>query len=267
MARHVAVSMVAAELNEMGPTGAGLRIGPARTPEVIKDIMLVTTVAFLAQWVLGYTFPSRGGALPAVLHYGGLHPERFWSGMIWQPVTTLLLHGEVWHLVGNLFFLWMFGCPVAEKLGKQRFLALYVGGGIAGGLLNLLISLLVQMVGVGTWLFPWQTSTIGASGAVFAVVTYYCLSWPDRPINLLFVPLAFSARWLIPLELLLEFSGGAGNVSHAAHLCGIFMGWFWFRRGPLLSRLGSTLAGWQRRSRRRSGLRIVDGDDDGPLFH
>jgi len=246
-----------------------LRIGPQRTPQVIKDIMLVTTVAFLAQWVLGYAFPGKGSELPAVIHFGGLKPSQFWSGMLWQPATTLLLHGEAWHLAGNMFFLWMFGCPVAEKLGRGNFLAFYIGTGVSGGLLNLLISLLVHLAGADLWLFPWDIATIGASGAVFSVVTYYCFSWPDRPINLLFLPLTFTARWLLPLEFLLEFSGGAGSVSHAAHLCGVAMGYLWFRNGgqnPAPDLWRSITSGSRRRS--RSHLKVVNEDENsGPVFH
>jgi len=249
--------------------GMGLRIGPATTPQVIKDIMLVTLAAFLLQWVLGLAFPGRGADLPAVLHYGAMNPSQFWSGMLWQPLTTLVLHGELWHLAGNMFFLWMFGCPVAERLGRERFLAFYVGAGIGGGLLNLSISLMLHIAGFEVWLFPWDIATIGASGAVFAVVTYYCFSWPDLPINLLFLPLAFTARWLLPLEFLMEFSGASGNVSHAAHLSGVAMGWLWFRSGginplaPLFASLGVSV-------RRRGHLKVVGKDkdrDSGPVFH
>ncbi len=190
--------------------------------------------------------------------------------MLWQPATTLLLHGEAWHLAGNMFFLWMFGCPVAEKLGREGFLALYVGAGIGGGLLNLGISLMFHGVGLDMWLFPWDVATIGASGAVFAVVTYYCFSWPDRPISLLFLPLTFTARWLLPLEFLLEFSGGAGNVSHAAHLCGVALGWLWFRSGSNnpLSRVGAGLNSLAQR-KKRSHLKVVSKEKEpgGPAYH
>ncbi len=256
-------------MGNSGGIGSGMRIGPASTPQVIKDIMLVTTVAFLAQWVLGYAFPSRGENLPAVIHFGALRPSQFWSGMLWQPVTTLLLHGEAWHLAGNMFFLWMFGCPVAEKLGRSNFLAFYVGAGIGGGVLNLGISLLFQLAGVDMWLFPWDVATIGAAGAVFAVVTYYCFLWPDRPISLLFLPLTFTARWLLPLEFLLEFSGGAGSVSHAAHLCGVVMGWWWFRNGGHnpASGIWRFLSSWRSR-KSRSHLKVVSEDEEsGPVFH
>ncbi len=249
--------------------GGGMRIGPATTPQVIKDIMIVTAVAFLLQWVLGFAFPARGPELAAVLHYGGLTPSKFWAGMIWQPVTTLVLHGELWHLAGNMFFLWMFGCPVADRLGSRRFLVLYVGAGIAGGVLNLSVCLLVHILGVETFLFPWEIATIGSSGAVFAVVTYYCLCWPDLPISLLFLPLTFTARWLLPLEFMMEFSAASGTVSHAAHLAGVLMGWLWFRSGGD-SPFAPIVEALRPRARRRGHLSVVDEDEDknsGPVFH
>ena len=256
-----------------GGGGFGLGIGPASTPQVIKDVMMVTAAAFLVQSVLQLAFSAgNGGGHTAVIQYGALWPEKFWSGMLWQPLTTLLLHGEVWHLVGNMFFLWMFGCPVAERLGRERFLAFYVGAGVGCGLLNLVFALCVHSLGYDISLFPWDTPTIGASGAVFAVLTFYCFSWPDRTISLLFVPLTFTARWLLPLEFLMEFSSDAGpdKISHAAHLCGVAMGWLWFRSGGInpFAPIFTSLRRFK--SRRSSHLKVVGEDkekDSGPVFH
>lgn len=255
-----------------GGGGSGLRIGPASTPQVIKDVMLVTAAAFLLQSVLQFAFPASDGGHAGVIEFGALWPSKFWSGMLWQPMTTLLLHGEVWHLVGNMFFLWMFGCPVAELLGRSRFLSFYVGAGVAGGLLNLAFALCAHGLDLEISLFPWDIPTIGASGAVFAVVTYYCFSWPDRPISLLFIPLTFTARWLLPLEFLMEFSNspGPGKISHAAHLCGVAMGWLWFRSGGI-NPFAPIFAAFRPFRRRRSGhLKVVGKDkdqDSGPVFH
>jgi membrane associated rhomboid family serine protease len=102
------------------------------------------------------------------------------------------------------------------------------------------------------------------------VVTYYCFSWPDRPISLLLVPLTFTARWLLPLEFLLEFSGGAGNVSHAAHMCGVALGWLWFQNGGRNPFQGiSSAINLTNRKRSKSRLKVVGKDDSsgGSVFH
>ncbi len=242
-----------------GPRVGNMIIGPKRTPRVMREVLIVTAVAFLVQALLGMVFRGASGELPAIVRYAGLVPAKFFSGMVWQPLTSLLLHGDLSHLLGNLFFLWMFGSPVAESLGRRRFLELYVGGGFVGGVLVCLVALGFHLLGFGPAWLAWETPTIGASGAVFSVVAVYCFSFPDRTINLLFVPLIFTARWLLPLEFLTEFGFAAGSVNHASHLAGALVGWLWLKwiqRPPPPDRSGGE----------RSHLRVVRGDD-GPVFH
>ena len=243
-----------------GPRIGNMMLGPQRTPQVMREVLIVTAVAFVLQAVLGLVFRSGAGELPALVRYAGLVPSKFFSGMVWQPLTSLLLHGDLSHLLGNLFFLWMFGSPVAESLGRRRFLELYVGGGFVGGVLVCLLALLLHALGAAPAWLSWTAPTIGASGAVFGVVAVYCFSFPDRTINLLFVPLIFTARWLLPLEFLTEFGFAAGTVNHASHLAGALVGWLWLR--------------WMQRSPspprspdKRSHLRVVRDPGDGPVFH
>ena len=243
-----------------GPRIGNMILGPQRTPRVMREVLIVTAVAFVLQAVLGLVFRAAPGELPTLVRYAGLVPSKFFSGMLWQPLTSLLLHGDLSHLLGNLFFLWMFGSPVAEALGRRRFLELYVGGGFVGGVLVCVAALLLHGLGIAPAWLSWTNPTIGASGAVFSVVAVYCFSFPDRTINLLFVPLVFTARWLLPLEFLTEFGFAAGTVNHASHLAGALVGWLWLRwlqRSPPPPRPDA----------RPSHLRVVRTEADGPLFH
>ncbi len=254
----------------MSPSSTSFRIGPQQTPRVIKDLMIWTGGAFVAQWFLGLGMPGAETELPAVVRYLGLSADRFWSGMLWQPLTTLFLHAELMHLLGNLFFLWMFGSPVADRLGRSSFLKLYLVGGALGGLITAVLAGLVHLLGWDSWLLPWSIPSIGASGAVFTILATYCFTWSDRVISLLFFPLALSARWMLPLEFLTEFGFASGQVNHAAHLSGALVGWLFVRRslGPGL--MGGGVGSWLRRWRRqRSGFRVVPGGSDpsGPVFH
>jgi len=260
-----------------GYGGGGLNIGPARTPPVIRDLIVATGGALLLQWILGFALPAGGDArsaspLPLVVEYGGLRPSLFFRGMVWQPLTTLFLHAQFMHFAGNMFFLWMFGSSVAQALGRRRFLALYLGGGVAGGVLQLTLALVLHLMGIDSALLPWDMPTIGASGAVFTVVAVYCFSWPDRTISLLFLPLSFTARWLLPLEFLMEFGFAWQAVSHAAHLCGVLVGWWWWKSGGLDRHLFRGIDQVRRflAQRRSKHLKVVDQkkkDQDGPVFH
>jgi membrane associated rhomboid family serine protease len=81
-------------------------------------------------------------------------------------VTCMFLHGGWWHLIGNMWFLWIFGNNVEDRLGSAVYLAFYLGGGLAATAAQWLIN-------------PSSTSpVIGASGAVAAVLGAYAVTWP-----------------------------------------------------------------------------------------
>lgn len=241
-----------------GPGIGGARIGPVQTPLVMKQLMIGLTIAYLAQVIL-----VRGG-VTQVIDWGALAGVRFWKGMLWQPFTAVLLHDDrnMWHLFGNLFLLWMFGSPIAEELGRRRFLILFFGGGAVAGLLKMLAVGLLHALGVEFFLLMWETASVGASGAVFVVVAWWCMSFPDREISVLFVPLVFTGKQALPLWFLLEFGFSDGQTDHAIHVAGALVGIAalrWWRRSPRTPRQPPPKP-------RPKHLRLVS-DDDGPIFH
>jgi membrane associated rhomboid family serine protease len=236
-----------------GPQLGNIAIGPQRTPWVIKQILIVTAAAFVVQ-ALATQLVDAGG--PVAIRWFGLSPERVLSGWIWQPLTWMLVHGDLGHLVGNLFFLWMFGSTVAEKLGTRRFLMLYVGGGAAVGVAIVVLSGLARLLGLSVSWLPWIAPTLGASGAVYAVVAVYSFRFPRQNISLLFVPFSFEARWMLPVNFLMEFGFAAGSVSHVAHVGGVVAGW-------LFHRFGHRLPTGSPRPPGRPKLRVVEP----PLYH
>lgn len=240
--------------------GMQFRLGPTTMPPVIKHLLIATFVAFLVQRLVGI-----GGGTSFLEEYGSLQADQFFRGMVWQPLTRLFLHSELWHIGGNLFFLWMFGSSVAERWGYRRFLWLYLGAGAAGGLLQVLCAGLVHALGLDWSIFAWAIPSLGASGAVYSVLAVYCFTFPDREINLIFVPLTFEAKWMIPIIVGLELGFPSPAVSHEAHVLGIILGWLALRifgadgsEGPRFKRAGEPP--------RPGHLRVVR-DDDGPIFH
>ena len=70
----------------------------------------------------------------------GLVPKFVWSQlMVWQPITYLFFHGGIWHVLINMFVLWMFGSELERLWGKNRFLKYYFITGVAAGLVLSLI--------------------------------------------------------------------------------------------------------------------------------
>ena len=243
--------------------GGGFRIGPQQTPLVVKQVMILMGAVFLMQVVLqrtGFSF---------VLELGALTGSQFWRGMIWQPITAVFLHDDrdLWHLAGNLFLLWMFGSNIATQLGPKRFLILFFGGGAAAALLKMVLVGGLHLAGYDALPFlSWATPSVGASGAVFVLLAWYCFAWPDQEINVLLLPFIFTARQMLPLWFLLEFGFASQGVDHAIHLFGALVGWL-------------AITGYKRRLNgpprtpkkpkkpKRPHLRLVGGDGDEPLFH
>ena len=246
-----------------GGSGAasGFRLGPAQTPRAIKEILIALLVVFVLQVVL-----MRAG-FAQVVEWCALTGSSFWKGMVWQPLTAVFMHDDrnLFHLLGNAFLIWMFGSPVAEQLGRRRFHVLFLGGGAAAGLLKMLLVLGFHVMGWQWSLLEWGVPSVGASGAVFVLLAWYCLSWPDREISLLFVPIVFSARQALPLWFVVEFGfSSGGNIDHVIHVAGVAVGWLWLvifkKRG---GRPGGRLSP---PPPRRPKLRVVR-DDEGPVFH
>jgi membrane associated rhomboid family serine protease len=242
-------------------TVGGVRIGPAQTPKAIKEVLIALLAAFLVQVLL-----VRGG-LPEIVRWGGLSGELFFGGMVWQPITSVFMHDDqnLFHLLGNMFLIWMFGSPVAEQLGRRGFLTLFLGGGAATGLLKVGLVGLAHLLDIQWSLLPWAVPSVGASGAVFILLAWYCFSWPDRQISLLFVPIVFTAGQALPLWFVVEFGfSGGGGIDHIIHLCGVAIGWLSFvlYRRRTLGRGGPGSPP----PPRRPHLRLVR-EDDGPVYH
>ncbi len=242
------------------------------TPPAVKKLLLANAIAwfcFAMALALGFR------PLLALFHWLSLTPAAFLSGAIWQPVTYLFLHdpGGFWHLGMNLFALWMFGSVLVGEWGGRRFLNFYFACGIGAGLIDVAVR---TLTGAGS------VATVGASGAVLAVVTAFAVKFPRVPILISFifpVPAWVVAAAYAAINLLGavgDLSGG-GNPSGTAftiHLAGMALGYYFVRRQAGLPRLPSLNLSaeyrqWQlRRSRRKFEAYMKRRDrGGGPWVH
>jgi membrane associated rhomboid family serine protease len=136
----------------------------------------------------------------------------------WQLISYAFLHGNFNHLFFNMFAIWMFGTPLEQTWGRQRFIT-YYGACVIGAAV---IQLLVQLFEGG--IYP----TIGASGGVFGLLLAYGAMWPENRIFLLFFPVPVKAKWFVliygGIELMLGFTRAMPGIAHFAHLGGMFFG-------------------------------------------
>ncbi len=149
-----------------------------------------------------------------------LSPMGMASGRVWQLLTYMWLHGDVWHLLFNMFGLHFLGRPVEERLGTARFLWLYLMGGFVGGVM--------------WWLVNLRSGgfVLGASGGVLAVVMAFAVLYPRAPLVLFPIPIQVQARWLaifyVVFSAVMAVEQG-GRIAHMAHLGGLIVGFVYVR--------------------------------------
>src|SRR5512138_3310572 len=123
----------------------------------------------------------------------------------------MFLHGGWIHLLGNLWTLWIFGDNVEDRLGRSRYLGLYLAGGIAAALLHIFTN-------AGS-----PVPTIGASGAIAAVMGAYFRFYPFARVETLIPPFFFGPTFVLPAILflgwwfLLQFFNGTLSLGARAH--------------------------------------------------
>ena len=151
----------------------------------------------------------------------GLVPRMVWSElMIWQPFTYLFFHGGIWHVLINMFVLWMFGSELERLWGKSHFLKFYFVTGVGSGILTMIFSL--QSI----------TPIVGASGAVYGVLLAYGLTYPNRQIYLYGI-IPIKSIWFVIGIGMIAFMSSFNNisqVSHITHLSGMLIGYLMLKR-------------------------------------
>ncbi|MBN2020015.1 MAG: rhomboid family intramembrane serine protease [Sedimentisphaerales bacterium] len=190
-------------------------VRPYRTPYANYAIIAVNVVAFfLTYWP--HPNPITGTA--EILRSGANHlmftPVR---PQLWQFITYAFLHGGLLHIAGNMFFLYLFGNNVNDKLGNFNYICFYLAGGVFSAVGHMLLN---------------NAPVIGASGAVAAVTGAYLVFFPKTLITVVYwfyiigtmdVPaLYFIAFKMIILDnAIIRYTP---NVAYDAHLAGYAFG-------------------------------------------
>jgi membrane associated rhomboid family serine protease len=205
----------------------------------VAIIAICCAVYFLFEqglWGLGATGNERVlefGAIPYEITNPGdeVGAAEFPDQAPWWVTlfTSMFMHGSLLHLGGNMLFLWIFGNNIEDSMGRLRFVAFYLLGG--------LVALGGQVVVEPDSVVP----TVGASGAIAAVLGGYALLYPRaRVITLVFIIIIFTivelpALLLLGLWILLQLflgaselnqpvGGGEGGVAYFAHIGGFVFG-------------------------------------------
>jgi membrane associated rhomboid family serine protease len=180
-----------------------------------------------------------GRAFDILIGQFGLIPQHLTQALTGSPqysvpatlltiVTSMFLHGDLFHIVGNLWFLWIFGDNIEDYLGHFSYLVFYLLCGIAAALTDIAMDPASRV------------PTIGASGAIAGVMGAYILLYPRARVLTLVVLIVFFTFWWIPAWVFLGYwfliqfvatsmvaSAGhhqTGGVAFAAHVGGFVTG-------------------------------------------
>lgn len=189
----------------------------------LMTVSLIVVNTFILIWELSLPMPM----LRVVFYFFGSTPSFVWAregaGMI-STITSMFLHGGIYHLVGNMLFLWVFGRRVEDACGPMRFLLFYLLAGTSADLMTALAQPHMDIPG------------IGASGAIFGVMGAYLLLFPGGRIRTIwfisFIPTwpQIRAFWFVLYYLVIQIppaidsymNGVQYGVGYWAHLGGFF---------------------------------------------
>jgi membrane associated rhomboid family serine protease len=193
---------------------------PSRTtPYVTVILIIINALAFWFELLL--TGPER----QAFIREYGIVPAAFtWSSVL----TSMFLHGGWLHVIGNMWYLWIFGDNVEDRLGHGRYLFFYLLCGAAAGIAQTLVNP------------DSYVPTIGASGAIAGVMGAYFVLYPQSrvltliPLFIFIEIIEIRAIYFLGFWFLMQLFSGVGSVAHTtgsqggvafwAHVAGFVVG-------------------------------------------
>ena len=176
-----------------------------KTTPVVLNLIIINAIVFVAQIVLDKTMPFTN--MIALYAYNSPLFEPY------QLVTHMFAHGGFFHILFNMYALWMFGSVLERVWGPKRFLIFYLACGLAAGVAQMLIM---------------QGAAVGASGAIMGLLAGFAYLFPNTPFYILPFPFPIKAKFLVAIYAAIDlfggFSGSNDGIAHFAHLGGLVMG-------------------------------------------
>lgn len=194
---------------------------PTRSKPVITwSLILINVVVFI--WQI-----SSGLYEGIIIDYGEIPFFVTKGERVFTIFTSMFLHGDLFHILGNMLYLFVFGDNVEDRFGHVKFLFLYLIFGVVGGLAHSYVTIMFNEADA---FIP----AIGASGAISGVLGAYIIFFPRARIisvaiwyylvRIIKVPaLIFIGFWFV-LQFLYVLIGSLGGVAYWAHIGGFFAG-------------------------------------------
>jgi membrane associated rhomboid family serine protease len=182
-------------------------IGLTPTP-MVKRLLIANTLVYAVGLIVGEGF---------MLNWFAFQPREL-VFRPWGPLTYMFLHGDLWHLFGNMLFLFFFGPPLEARWGAREFTTFYFICGLGGAAMSFLLP---------------GAPIIGASGALLGVMVAFAMNWPDAPIyfwGIFPIPAKYLVAFFVVMDILGARSGSqGGGIAHFAHLGGALTGFLYLK--------------------------------------
>ena len=210
---------------------------PDALPPIVKNLIFINALFFLATAFLFAHIGDYG--LKGIF---GLWPVNHENFRPYQVFTHMFTHGDLFHILFNMFALWMFGRMLENIWGPKKFLLFYLVCGIGSAIAHMIMAYfefqplaealeMAKATGQSDYvdhILSLPIYAVGASGAVMGVLVGFAYLFPNTELLLLFPPIPIKAKWLILILVAFDLFGGLGKTSdgiaHWAHLGGAAMG-------------------------------------------
>jgi len=213
-------------------------------PETIKQLIIINVIFYFGSQFLGNLSYDL-----LALHY--YENDKF---LITQFLTHMFMHGSPSHILFNMFGLWMFGSPLEQMWGRQKFLFFYISSGLGAAFLQMAIYYLqvknlydvvefknlslsdpqqllnyMSQIDYNNAISSFNSVMVGASGAIYGTLVAFAFSFPNSKLMLLFLPFPIKAKYFVPLLILIDLFFGVssysvGPIAHFAHIGGALIG-------------------------------------------
>lgn len=202
-----------------------------RIPPVVKNLIIINVIMFVATLIIGDFMYEK-----LALFY---FKSPFFKP--YQLLTHMFMHGDMWHILFNMYSLFIFGSVLEHVWGGKKFLLFYLVTGIGAALIHNGV-LFLQDISLQNALAAgdimvrgeiaqiYSTPTVGASGAIYGLLLAYGMLFPNNIMQLIFPPVSLKAKYFVmifgAIELFLGLSNSGSNIAHFAHLGGMIFGYF-----------------------------------------
>ena len=225
-----------------------------RVSEIVKHLIIINVIFYIASVVFG----------ELMYDLFAMHYPKNSTFFLWQPLSHMFMHGDTTHILFNMFGLWMFGTPLEQMWGKQKFIFFYLSAGFGAVLIQTLVyhydvisvtqllidngltkneinsffetgrlnTSLIQIIGeakLASGIQSYMAVMVGASGALYGILVGFAMLFPNVQLMLLFPPIPIKAKYLVPVLILFDLFFGftsysVGPIAHFAHIGGAITG-------------------------------------------